>query len=427
MISRRGFLVGAASAGLLSRIASSEPRRAPLRLLIVHKPVGSVSEQYDCIGNGRDFQLSPILEPFADLREQMVIVDGLECRKQANTPGEDHANLITTFMTGGIPFKPDGSNTPLMARRSVDQIFADRVGSGPIHSLQLTADDGGTQFLMRVLSSAGYGEPLPPEQSPLAAFARVFGSIGETAQQKQSVLDFTRRDLGRLRDKLGTADRERLDRHLTAIREVEQVAQRLALDVGPLQQEARAAQGHAAIGRAHLDIVRTAFACDLTRVAVLTWGSWTADVSKFVPGVATIGYHDLSHGTNFTDQAAVHRWYNEQLAAFLRTLRDTLDVDGNSLLDNTLVVNWTEMRLGAHVYDNLPIQLFGGAGKRLAGGRVMRYPGHSTNDLWRTVLNAIGDDREVFGDEDKNSGRLPRLFEDMPVEPRGTLAPRERE
>jgi len=423
---RREFLIGTGAAALLSRIAISEPRRAPLRILLVHKPVGTVPASYD----GTGAALSSILAPFADLREHMVIVDGLENRKQANTPGEDHANGITTFMTGGIPFRPDGGSVLCMDRASIDQIFAADpriVGSTPIRSLQLTADDRSHQFLLRTISSAGRAMPLPPEESPLAAFARVFGTLSDRPRtQQQSVLDFSRADLARMRPQLSSGDRERIDRHLTAIREVERVLQQSAdFDPMPLSREMRAAteardtnrdRAHGKVGRAHLDLVRVAFQCDLTRIACFTWGSFTTDVSALVPGLAARTYHELSHANRPADEIAVHRWYNEQLAAFLRTLRDTPDVDGKTLLDNTLVVSWSEMRTGQHAFDNLPIQLFGGAGGRLAGNRLVRYPGYSANDLWRTVLNALGDRREVFGDADKNAGALVGLFGDVPLD-----------
>ena len=436
MIGRRQFLVGAGAlgaAGVLSRLARSEPRVAPLRLLIVHKPVGTSPAHYDCVGNGRDFTLSPILEPFADLREQMVIVDGLECRKQANTPGEDHANGITTFLTGGIPFRPAGSNVPLTERASIDQVFAaDRrfVGGTPIPSLQLTADDRGHQFLLRVISHGGRGMPMPPEENPLVAFARVFGTLAsgthELRDRKQSVLDFTRADLARLQKRIGHAERARIDRHFTAIREAEQVLHRAAaIDPAPLQREMKAAsdvlvesrdRAHGINGRAHLELVRVAFQCDLTRIACLTWGSFSQNVAALVPGLEARLYHDVSHAGPATEEAAVHRWYNEQLAQALRALRATPDVDGRTLLDNTLVVSWSEMRTGNHTFDNLPIQLFGGACGRLAGGRLVRYAGYSTNDLWRTVLNAIGDERDIFGDRDKNSGQLAGLFAGLPLD-----------
>lgn len=447
-LSRRAFLAGAAGgAGALAlaplaRTAHSGPVRAPLRLLLVHRPTGTIPARYACAGGERDFALSPILEPFADLREHMVIVDGLAVRKAANTPGEDHGNCIVTFMTGGVTYRPEGSHLPLAERISIDQTFArdPRFSGGvPVRSLQLTADDRALQFFMRVTSYAGRGAPLPPVQDPLTAFARVFGTLGDRALDpadlarlragKQSVLDFTRADAERLRGRLPAEGRERLERHLGAIREVEQIVQRVAgcLDPAPLGARLRALDAarkdelHAELGRAHLDIVRAAFQCDLTRVASFMWGSMETNLSRLLPGTHDLAYHPMSHYTGSPviddDLARIHRWYNEQLAAYLRTLRDTPDLDGRSLLHNTLVVSWSEMASGAHTYDNVPIQLFGGAGGRLAGGRLLRYPGHSTNDLWLAIAAALGRPMTVFGDAERCTGPLPGLFDDGGLPP----------
>jgi hypothetical protein len=446
-ISRRRFLAGAGSAlgamslrpSLAARLASDVTGgRAPTRLLIVHKPTGTVPETYDCAGGETDFTLSPILEPFADLRDHMVVVAGLTVPKASNTPGEDHGNAIVTFMTGGVPFKPDGTGIAVAERISIDQILAsDPAFSGgvPIHSLQLAADDRALQFFIRILSYAGRGAPLPAEQDPMAAYARVFGTfsdgvtspadVARIRANKQSVLDFARGDLRRLRGRLGSDGRARLDRHLAAITEVEQIVRKVVgYDTGPLHAELMRTDAqqrdvqHGQIGRAHLDIVRAAFQCDLTRVAAFQWGSMEANFSRIIPGLTDIGYHTLSHYTGApvydAELTTIHRWYNELLAEFLRTLRDTPDSDGRSLLDNTLVVSWSEIRRGSHTFDNLPIQLFGGAGGRLAGGRLMRYANQPTNDLWLTIAQALGQDMTVFGDPERCTGPLAGLFAPPP-------------
>lgn len=448
-ITRRGFLAGLGGAAgglvlgpsLLARLSHAEPTTAPTRLLLIHKPAGTVPATYDCAGDPSAYTLSHILDPFADLRDHMTIVEGLEVKKAAHTPGEDHANAIVTFMTGGVPFKPPGSNDALAERSSIDQIFANhtRFSTGvPIRSLQLAADDRALQFGMRVLSYAGRGAPMPAEQSPLSAFARVFGTIGtgplsgdELARirtNRQSVLDFSRTDLARLRARAPADGRARLDRHLQAIREVEQVLHQTIgrFDPAPLHAQVSAIEArmrdenHAAIGRGHLDVVRAAFQCDLTRVACFQWGSMELNFSHILPRMTDLGYHLLSHyaGNEGPDLelGEIHRWYNVQLAAFLRTLRETPDFDGNSLLHNTLVVVWSEMRKGSHSFDNVPIQLFGNAGGRLPSGRLVRYTGHTTNDLWMTIARSFGIELPIFGDADRCSGVLPGLM-DLPLLP----------
>ena len=106
----------------------------------------------------------------------------------------------------------------------------------------------------------------------------------------------------------------------------------------------------------------------------------------------------------------MHRWYNEQLASFIATLARTPDFDGNSLLDNTLIVVWSEVRLGIHTFDGVPIQLFGGAGGRLRGGRRLVYDHRSTNDLWLAIANTLGHPMACFGDAERCAGPLPDLF-----------------
>ncbi len=444
-LGRRRFLAGlgggagalALGSSPLARLAYSEPGDAPVRLLIIHKGTGTQPESYDCAGGpGRGFTLSPILEPFADLREHMVIVEGLDVRKKLNTPSEDHGNAMATFMTGGVTERADASSLPLATRTSIDQILATDpgfAGDAPIGSLQLAADARTGQLFTRILSWAGPGAPMPAESQPFAAYTRVFGSLAGGAlgpdqlervrRRKQSVLDFTRAGAQRLAGRLDGAGRERLDRHLTAIREVEQVLHRTVgcVDAAGFERQARAVDPsqpdaqHAQLGRAHLDLVRAAFQCDLSRIATFGWtaGPSLVNFSQLIPGVENVDFHALSHGgvNKVVDEMLVHRWYNEQMAAFLRTLRDTPDVDGRTLLDNTLVVVWSEMRSGQHSFENVPIQLFGGAGGRLEGGRLLRFGGRPTNDLWLTIANALGHPMSCFGDRERCTGTLPGLFD----------------
>jgi len=423
-VKRRTFLKGAlASFGALglSRLVRGDIPRAPLRLLIIHKPNGTIPAAYDTI-----------LEPFADLSASMVVVEGLDIKKKPNTPGEDHGNGMVTFTTGGITFRADASSVPLAERASIDQLLAREpaiVGDAPIRSLQLAADVRSAALFTRTLSYAGRGAPIPSVQNPQAAFTRVFGSLAAPGgdpttvrMRKQSVLDFAAADLQRVTGSLVGAERERLDRHLEAIREVERLLDRSAgFDSSTVAQQVLAIDNaqldaqHGEIGAAHFAIVRAAFQCDLTRIVTFGWASGQSQLnfSRLLPGVENLGYHDITHMGTHVDQdgTAVHRWYNERMAEMLRTLRDTPDLDGRTLLDNTLVVVWSEMRTAPnHTFDSVPIQLFGGG---LIGGRRLVYANRPTNDLWLTIANHLGHPMTCFGDAERCTGPLPDLFGSM--------------
>jgi hypothetical protein len=461
-VNRRTFLAGAGGAAIgalglsrLARIARGDAPRAPTRLVVIHKPNGTVPANYDIASPAGALdagQLSYILAPFYDLVPYMVVLDGLDIMKQPNTPNEDHGNAMVTFMTGGVPYKANATNIALASLPSVDQLLAQDagfVGDAPIGSLQLACDTRSAAMFTRTLSYAGPGAPLPPEQSPTAAYARVFGSMADARlspgqlaiarARQQSILDFSRGQLGKLSARLGGGERARLDRHLASIREVERLLDRGATrtDTGTLEREVLGVdqtpseidRQHLGSIRAQLALVRVALQCDLTRLVTFAFASGQSAINfgSIIEGVEPIGFHLLTHaGRNKdADETAVHRWYNMRIAEFVRSLRDTVDIDGRSLLDNTLVVVWSEIRLGIHTFDHVPIQLFGGAGGRLAGGRLVRYsPDRPTNDMWLAIMNQLGSaPRGCFGDAQRCTGPLDDLFAPA-LRPRVTLGDR---
>ena len=442
-MNRRRFLAGTGGAlgalGLmrLARLARGDIPRAPTRLVIIHKPNGTVPANYDLADPpGPISTLSPILAPLADVLPYLVVVDGLDIVKQPNTPGEDHGNSMITFMTGGVPYKVDGTNIALAERASIDQLLARDptfAGDAPIASLQLAADARDPDLFCRVWSYLGRGAPLPAETSPTQAYARVFGTLADPTKstdqlaqlraRQHSILDFSKGQLAKLSGRLGGDERARLDRHLQAIREVERMLDRTATrSTGALEREVLAADPtqpdaqHLALIRAHFELVRVALQCDLTRAVTFGFAAGHSAInfgSYILEGVEPIGFHALTHqGKNKdADETAVHIWYNERIAELVRSLRDTPDLDGRSLLDNTLVVVWSEIRLGIHTFDRVPIQLIGGAGGRMPGGRLLRYsPDRPTNDLWLAIQNALATPVECFGDPVRCTGPLGDVF-----------------
>ncbi|MGH8309784.1 MAG: DUF1552 domain-containing protein, partial [Steroidobacteraceae bacterium] len=252
-LSRRAFAAGlgaTAAAGFLvgrpllklARAQAGTP--GPKRLLVIHKPCGTVPANYLPQGSGTQFTLSRILAPFEDLRQNMIVPTGLDIFKRLPTPGQDHGNGMVTFMTGGITTRHPAFTAVIAERESIDQILARDarvVGDTPFASVQLAADirSDRDEVFTRVLSYSGRAAPLAPEHRPAAAFAQLFGELmpgGATPdnvdalerarQRKRSVLDFVSGSLGRLNQRAPAEQRPKLDAHLGAVRELEK-----ALDV----------------------------------------------------------------------------------------------------------------------------------------------------------------------------------------------------
>jgi hypothetical protein len=123
------------------------------------------------------------------------------------------------------------------------------------------------------------------------------------------------------------------------------------------------------------DMLLMAFQTDSTCVATLLLGH-DGDNRSFSDIGIPEGHHDLSHHQNKSERiekvARIDLWYAEQFAVFLKKLQDTKDVDGNSLLHNSMVLYGSGNADGnRHTHSNLPLILAGaggGAGGAAAAG-----------------------------------------------------------
>ena len=92
-------------------------------------------------GGGTDFELTPILQPLAPLRDQMVVLSGLS-NLGVESPSEGsgvHTRASGGFLTGVRVKKTEGSD--LRSAKTIDQYAADKLGADTsLRSLELTVD-----------------------------------------------------------------------------------------------------------------------------------------------------------------------------------------------------------------------------------------------------------------------------------------------
>jgi hypothetical protein len=448
-VSRRAFLrsIGAAGAGatglawwLRSAESRAEGLPPPKRLLVLHRPNGTIHDVWLPAGAGAGAVLGPILQPFEAVRSHMVVLGGLEIVPTAHGAASHEGGLVT-LMTGEavgdsrVPGGDDWRNTA----PSLDQVLlrgSEGLAAPPISSLQLAAhrrQDGGNEVANVNLSYTGADTPLPPELSPSTTYSRLFGTLvsdssdrtaelERTRAKNGSVLDFVRNDLRRLRGIAPLSEREKLDAHEEAIRQLERtldVSTPPLCDVGSAPTDPTTGDDHThveAMGRVQLAIVRAAFTCDLTRVVTYMWATGGSLVGFELDGVPAVSnHHSLSHqDLSSTDVkarlGAIDRWYSERTAEFLSDLATTPDPAGGVLLDNTLVFYLSEVSRGDHRFDDMPLVLFGGAGIGLEGGRILDFTGRTTNDLWLSIAPVFGVAMDSLGAPHQYEGPLPGLF-----------------
>ncbi|MBC8074035.1 MAG: DUF1552 domain-containing protein [Deltaproteobacteria bacterium] len=435
MISRRRVLRGVGRVAvalpwldvLAPRSARAQARPGPAYIQMF-VPQGTRHSAWTPTGSGRDFTLSPILQPLAAHRGDLVVISGVANTVAGLNVGANAHGAAARSVFTCMPFAENLADDGALIESgltdgqgggtSFDQLLAARFGDDmPYRSLDcgIGEDSGDYQ-----VSFVGARDPVGQEHDPRAAFDRIFG--GNTAEgsstiarlhaARGSVLDTVLYDFDRVRTRVGAEDRQRLDAHAEKIRELERRLTRLGdAPPGCIVPSVVVPPGYDPLHSdfddvgltAFIDLVVMAIACDLTRVATLHFTNAYDPRFPFLGLDLPAGYgswHTMIHDAPGTaDEATViaaMQWYSAMLAVLLDRLADTPDGEG-TLLDRVLVLCISELGDGKlHSFTELPIVLAGRAGG-LDTGRHLDAAGHDLGGFYTGVLQRLGFDDETFG------------------------------
>ncbi|MEM6958139.1 MAG: DUF1552 domain-containing protein [Myxococcota bacterium] len=363
--------------------------------------------------------------------------------------------------TTGVRRGPDRSNGE--AATTADNIVADAIGADRPHrnlSYRVqaaryiaggNATGGGLDALSLRRRENGSLQSIDAVSSPRLAYESLFsGFVPDTGArdeaiarlaQRRHVLSAVRARTNRVMPRLGAADRIRLERHFEELSELER---RLAsipepgggacmLPTSP-GEDPPLADGHnlnedgnlrftagrgwseeTVRGNAMIDMVRMAFACDLTRSAAIR----ISLDQTFLNGESAVGagsdMHQTTHGGGHADACSDSiGWHVSFFSRLVRQLRDTPDGSG-SLLDHTAVVLLFEGGFGydpegvknnaAHSTEDMPALVAGRVGGLRGGVHISAIDSHPAQVV-ASCMQAVGlEDR--LGEV---SGRIPELF-----------------
>ncbi len=446
--SRRGFLRGLGASIALPALDSFRPllaataqravgttaSGAPLRMAYLYIPNGVNMEFWRPKGNNSNYKLGETFKPMEPHRDDFQIFTGFE-QKNASAGGDgpgDHARGVATFLTSARARKTAGSDINLGI--SVDQIAAQAAQSlTRLPSLELSADgvrksghcDSGYSCAYQFnLSWRSETQPMTPESNPRSVFERLFGAgtakeradnLGQRYASKKSVLDFVSEDAKAMRRYLGRGDRQKLDEYLTGVREIErqiEKAEAMGLPVDPgvpaPDDKPGSYEEHL---RLMLDMMVLAFKTDSTRISTFLMAHDGSNRSFKEIGVSD-GHHNISHhqkkSTNLEKIAKIDLFYMQQLAYFLDKLKNTPDVDGKSLLHNSMIVYGGCISDGdRHNHNDLPIVVAGNAGGAFNPGRhVDLGEDVPMSNLYLRMLEEFGVNEKRFGD---STGALRKI------------------
>ncbi len=430
-----GVLIGMPFFPSLARAAAEAAGDgdAPIRTAFLYFPNGVWEKDWVPAKTGRDFDLSPSLEPLAELRSEVTVLSGLD--KKNSHGGDGHYAKTANFLTGMPVTKTTGKDIS-SGGISVDQLIAGQIGDQtPLPSLEL----GTEPVISGIDSNVGYTRlygshiswqtatrPVAKEINPRMVYEQLFGKPlgGDTAEAAsyQNLLDYVLDDARRVRRKLGRDDQFKMDEYLDAVRAVEQRIE-FATRSKPRSWQppldpaeiARQKPGVPSDFREHidvmLDLIVLAFQSDSTRVCSFMFAN---DVSgrnfSFLDGVNG-GHHELSHHENKEQKIGqyqrINRWHVEQFARMLKKMQAVREGE-RTLLDNSMIMFGSSFSDGnRHDPDNLPILLAGRGGGSLHPGQHLAAEGQvPLCNLYLSMLRRNGVELESFGD---SNGELADL------------------
>src|SRR5256712_8384595 len=358
------------------------PKQPVRRFLAFYTPNGMAMEHWTPKAEGTAFELSPILEPLAPYRNQMLVLSGIK-----TSWNYIHAGASGSFLTGTA--RGGRNEIEIIADVSIDQLLARHFASETqVASLELSMDAPANAGACTGILSCAYThtlswrsptQPLPMEWNPRSVFERLFGDSGSTdrsarearLRQHKSILDSVTEKLASLKKDLGPQDQVKVDEYADAVRDVERriekAEQQSSLELPTMEQPQCAPpvfEDHLAL---MLDLQLLAFQSDLTRVTSFMIGKEQSARPYPQIGVPE-AHHPLSHHNDVPELIAhmskINRYHTQLFSTYLAKLRATPDGDG-SLLDHMTILYGSGISNSTrHSGDNLPLLLMGGGAGR---------------------------------------------------------------
>ncbi len=471
---RRTFLKTALLAGtsipllrLLERSVLAAPGSQPLNFICVYYPHGVSAEYWAMKPTDTEtaFDIAYAncsLQPFDDaatygksFKDKILVIEGLNHLSNAN----GHASA-GTILTGSTINGTQPQNSSLDQFLAVEKMLG---ASTPVTSIALGVGNDGTDSGVTLSYGPG-GSPLPKVIDPSAAFKTLFGNLvvpsdpaaqAAAAHKKkvgQSVLDFVRGEIGAMRPALGSIEQQKLDQHLTSLRDIEKQLQggaaMCAVPSPPdatqfpkLKQYNGGEPYFDAITNAHIDLLAQAVACGVTRFGTLFMSDLSYQGNPLMlpadnHGAVAHTYNGSAIGSNYHPNtngdpltwlplAKLNRYSYSKVARLMQKL------DALGALDNTIIYVTSDMGNPAlHSTQNTPTLVAGGAGGKLRMGRRLKMPldcpttnpwcqpgaadfaGLTNNHLLVSIAQAFGVDVNTFGtqtDPKDTTGPLPGL------------------
>ncbi len=466
LVGRRAFLRGAGGVAIgLPLLDIMLPRRAhaaapsPVFGAVVVEMNGVQQGQADGSGEAERFWPSALgalstasmtaapdraTSVLADYADKLLMIRNISLPFGAE--GCAHSSSGNQLLTAA-KYGPAGAKS-LAFGESFDNYVGRSLGFDPLNLY--VGPKGG--YIDDHISFRGKNDVRVGENNPFTAYQKIVGlnhspqQAAQVAAGRKSVNDFVRVELNALRARtdLSAADRQRLDTHFDAIRDIEvKIASELPVatrdEMKAIDGKAGTDQNRLAAVRLQYDITAFALASGFTQLVVVQVGDGTDSMQYTLDGMVLPRFHPLSHratsDSGFGDSSDKDKmvvWHHRIDALRLGLFKHLLDQlaafstpEGN-LLEVGFALWTNHIATGFHRQTNIPWIIAGNARHYFKNGLHLTANGGALSDdmaknvannqLLNTLIGAFGvrkaDGSPVddFGDPSLARGTLSQIL-----------------
>ncbi len=352
----------------------------------------------------------------ADHAAKLLIVKGMRYDGLGVDVGCGHSRGGLLCLTAA---KPDGKNIEkaLALGESIDNRIVRELQPAGQEPLTLRAGQR-SGYLDDVLSYRGPSDRRTAEQNPYNAYKVLFGVDDGTPSEQEllksrrkSVNDFIRGELGGLLQspKLSQTDRQRLEHHQQAIRDLETgmtcklPPELLSPITGVDNKESVSNDLVDQVTHMQMQVIALAVACGLTKAATLQVGNGNDSTQYTINGQKYESFHHISHringdgseGTAIVNADVKHHDVDKHFAGYFKYLIEQLSsypTATGTMLDEGVSVWLNDLSTGPpHGSNNLPYVLAGSAGGFLKAGQYVDAANGAKEQIAHNrFLNTIG-------------------------------------
>jgi len=385
-------------------------------------------------------QLSEMLEPLAAHKQYLNVVSGvsnllpaLHTSNGHNAPGHTllSANVVDTTGTGQFDPGIEVSAGDRCLGPSIDHYLADRLGvMQPLNLAVGGADPGENRMFYQVKANGetGANPEAPLNNDPQDAFDTNLAGLPKGPAttradrfraRRSSVLNGAMDSFGSLKKNLGAVDKQRVEDHLDALRDLEESLSYVppiecsgtTLDV----PAGFSVAGWPDYGQMDVQadlmvrIMVQSLACGARQIVTLQDTGYDGPPFEFLPEGPMEGWHAQIHNdpalglgydsnNDNPDLRAGFLHYANVFNLLLSRMAGEVEANGLNMLENSVVLWISEFGWGqTHDPADLPIVIAGGAQGRIQMDRHLVRPNATTGDLFTSILNAFDVDDTTFG------------------------------